>query len=350
MTKKGAEIAWGIITAGKIAHKFARGILRSRTGRIAAVASRSSERAGAFAAEFGIGRYYDNYQGLVEDREVQVVYVGTPHPFHAEWAIRAAESGKHVLCEKPIGMNRREAESIVEAARANGVFLMEAFMYRCHPQTARLVELVQSGIIGEVRAIRAAFSYLGQYDLEGLKLNKSLGGGGILDVGCYPVSLSRLLAGAALGNAFAEPLEVQGQARLNPRTGVDEYATALLRFPGDILAELAAGVQLARDNTAAVYGSAGRIEVPSPWFGGGIEGGVSRILVRSNEGELLQEIEIAESEWLYALEADTVAANLDRGEAPPPAMGWADTLGNMETLDRWRGCVGLEYESDQRRG
>ena len=350
MAQKGARLGWGILAAGKIAHKFARGILHSATGRIAAVASRDAGRAEAFAGEFGIARHYDNYQALLEDREVRVVYVATPHPFHAEWAIRAAESGKHVLCEKPIGMNRREAEAIVEAARANGVFLMEAFMYRCQPQTARLVELVCSGILGEVRAIRASFSYLGKYDLEGLKLNKRLGGGGILDVGCYPVSLSRLLAGAASGKAFAEPLEVRGQARLNPQTGVDEYATALLSFPGGILAELAAGVQLARDNTATVYGTAGRLEIPSPWFGGGIEGGVSRLVVRSNEGEVVQEIEIVTREWLYALEADTVAASLDRGEAPPPAMGCADTLGNMETLDRWRGCVGLEYESDQRRG
>ncbi len=341
------KLAWGIITVGKIARKFTRGLFKSRTGRVAAVGSRSLERAEQFAREFGIAKYYDSYQAVIEDPAVQVVYVATPHPLHAEWAIRAAHAGKHVLCEKPIGMNHREAASIVEAARTNGVFLMEAFMYRCHPQTRKLVDLVKNGAVGEVKAIRATFSYHGTYELEGLKLNKKLGGGGILDVGCYPVSISRLIAGAALGKNFEEPLEVQGMAHIGKESGVDEYAAATLRFPGDILAQLAAGVQLTQDNTVHIYGSEGRIEVLSPWFCSGIKGGTSRLLIHRNGEEKAETIEISTSEWLYSIEADTVAEHLHSGQAPPPAMTWQDTLGNMETLDRWRAAIGLEYDADR---
>ncbi len=341
-----AKISWGIISAGKIARKFCNGVIRSRTGSLAAVAARDRSRVKAFAGEFDIPRHHDSYQALIEDASVQAVYIGTPHPMHARWAIEAARAGKHVLCEKPIGMNRAEAIRIVAAAREAGVFLMEAFMYRCHPQTAQLVELVRQRRVGELKAIRATFSYKGTYDLESLKLNKKLGGGGILDVGCYPVSMARLLAGAALGKDFEQPLEVSGMAHLGGQSGVDEYATALLKFENDILAQLACGVQLAMDNTVTVFGTEGRIEVLSPWFGSGIEGGSASMLIKNTDGELIEEIVTSTDRWLYAIEADTVAENLERGQAPAPAMSWDDTLGNMEVLDRWRQCVGLHYGSD----
>jgi len=200
--------------------------------------------------------------------------------------------------------------------------------------------------VGDLRAIRATFSYRGSYDLNGLKLNKKLGGGGILDVGCYPVSMARLLAGAALGKDFAQPLEVSGMAHLGQQSNVDEYATALLKFDNDILAQLACGVQLEMDNTVTVFGTEGRIEVLSPWFGSGIEGGSTSMLIKNNSGELQEEIVTATDRWLYAIEADTVAENLERGQARSPAMSWEDTLGNMEVLDQWRQCAGLQYSSD----
>ncbi len=341
-----SKISWGIITAGKIARKFCNGVLRSRTGALAAVAARDIERARAFATEFDIPGFHGSYQALIDDPSVQAVYIGTPHPMHARWAIAAAKAGKHVLCEKPIGMNRAEAEQIVAAAGEAGVFLMEAFMYRCHPQTARLVELVRSRRVGELRALRATFSYKGTHDLNGLKLNRKLGGGGILDVGCYPVSMARLLAGAALGRDFEQPLELSGMARIGAQSGVDEYATALLKFEDDVLAQLACGVQLAMDNTVTVFGTQGRIEVLSPWFGSGIEGGTASMLIKNTAGELEEEIVTATDDWLYAIEADTVTASLERGRAHSPAMSWDDTLGNMEVLDHWRRCVGMHYSSD----
>jgi len=237
------KLTWGLLATGGIAHAFARGLATSATGELLACGSRTQESADRFGEEFSLPRRYGSYQALLADPDVQAIYVSTPHPLHAEWAIRAARAGKHVLCEKPLGMNEREARRIIAAAREHDVFLMEAFMYRCHPQTARLVELLREGLIGAVRVIQATFSFAGSSDLGGRHLNKALGGGGILDVGCYCTSMSRLIAGVATGGEIAEPLELKGTAHLGPEDGVDEYALAVARFPGGILAELATGVR-----------------------------------------------------------------------------------------------------------
>src|SRR5437763_6034145 len=141
---------WGIIGAGSIAKTFAKGVAKSRTGKVVAIGSRTLEKARAFGEELGIERRYGSYEEVLGDGGVQAVYIATPHPEHAPWAIRSAEAGKHILCDKPIGLNSGEAMAIVEAARQNDVFLMEAFMYRCHPQTHKLVELLRQNAIGKV--------------------------------------------------------------------------------------------------------------------------------------------------------------------------------------------------------
>jgi len=339
------KLRWGILAAGGIARKFAKGVAHSRTGRVVAVGSRTREKADAFGDEFAVANRHAGYEALLADGEVDAVYVATPHPMHAEWAVKAAEAGKHVLCEKPIGINHAEAAAIVEAARRRDVFLMEAFMYRCHPQTARLVELIREKAIGDVRVIKAAFSYRAGFDPEGRLFSKALGGGGILDVGCYPVSASRLIAGVAAGQPFADPVEVKGCGHLGV-TGVDEWAVASLRFPGDILAQVAAGISVNQANTLEVYGTEGRLVVPWPWIPSR-EGGSTRILIHRDGEKEPREVVIETAEWLYGIEADVVAANLERRQAPSPAMSWDDTLGNMKTLDRWRESIGLVYESEQ---
>ena len=202
------KLRWGIIGLGRIAAKFARDLPRSHSGKLLAVASRSQAKADEFGEEFGAVRRYGSYQDLLADEEVEAVYIATPHPFHAEWAIAAAEAGKHILCEKPLTVNHPQAMAVVEAARRNDVFLMEAFMYRCHPQTAKLVELIRRGVIGEVRAVQATFGFHASYDLDGRLLKRSLGGGGILDVGCYCVSMARLVAGVAQGAFLAGQLQI----------------------------------------------------------------------------------------------------------------------------------------------
>ncbi len=241
MTKR---LQWGIIGTGAIARTFARGLAVSAHGTLVAVGSRTQAAAESFGDALGAPYRYGTYDALLADPRVEAVYIATPHPMHAQWAVRAAEAGKHILCEKPLTLNHAEAMAVTEAARAHHIFLMEAFMYRCHPQTAALIELIRSGAIGDVRLIQASFGFTTTPDPTRRLFNHALGGGGILDVGCYPVSMARLIAGVATGQAFADPLEVKGTAQIGAVSRVDEYAVAVARFPGGILAELATGVQV----------------------------------------------------------------------------------------------------------
>jgi len=338
------KLAWGILGTGNIAKVFARGVAGSRTGVVVAVGSRGRASAEAFGGQFGIPRRHDSYEALLADPDVQAVYISTPHPLHAEWAIKAAEAGKHVLCEKPLTLNGAQAMAVVEAARRNDVFLMEAFMYRCHPQTARLVELIRAGAIGDVRVISATFSFdVGDNPTSRL-LRNDLGGGGILDVGGYCVSMARLIAAAACGTDVAEPIEVTGCAHIGAASRVDEYAGATLLFPGGILAQLTTGVRATGDNVARIVGSKGSILVPEPWVPAR-DGGTTKIIVQRDGEPAPREIVVETDEGLYALEADTVAAHIDARQAP--AMTWDDTLGNMKTLDRWRAAIGLVYDVER---
>ena len=260
-----SQLSWGIIGAGGISKTFAHGLANSRTGKLVAVGSRGLAGAKNFAEKFGSVRAHGSYEELLADPEVQAVYIGIPHPLHAEWCIKAARAKKHILCEKPLALNHAEAMVVAEAARENGVFLMEAFMYRCHPQTTKLAELVRDGEVGEVGVIQATFSFRAGYNPEGRLFSNALGGGGILDVGCYTTSIARLVAGAALGQPFANPIKVTGFAELHSEVGTDMYAVATAKFPGGILAQLATGVGLNQENGLKVFGSKGSIHVAHPY-------------------------------------------------------------------------------------
>ena len=297
-----------------------------------AVASRSQPSADKFAEEFGVEKRYASYEALLADPQVQAVYIATPHPMHAEWAIRAAEAKKHVLVEKPIAMNYAEAMTMTEAARANGVFLMEAFMYRCHPQIAKLKELIQSKVIGDVRIIQATFSFKGPApDADSRLVRGDLGGGGILDVGCYVASFARLVAGVAIGKPFSDAFKVEAVGHLES-TGIDGYSAAVAQFPGGILAQLSCGVQLGLENVARIIGTEGVISLDSPW----IPGKETTITVR-RAGKEPETIAVHSPRSIYAIEADVVAENLALGEAPQ--MSWADSRGNMQLLDGWRRSI-----------
>ncbi len=346
MATKG-RVRWGIIGPGTIARAFARGLEQSRTGKLVAVAARDPSRAD-YAGAFEGARVVAGYQALLDDPKVDAVYIATPHPWHTEWAIKAAEAGKHALVEKPIGMTAWEADASFHAARRAGTFMGEAFMYRLHPQTARLVELIAEGAIGEVRAIKSSFGFaLPAFDPEHRLYANALAGGGILDVGCYPVSMARLVAGAAAGAPFLDPVEVAGAAHLG-ESGVDEWAAALLTFPNGILAEVSCSVSLAQDNVLRVLGTAGRIEVADFWFAGGKEGGTGRIEVIPSEGEP-RTVEVTEERRLYAFEADAAGAAIRAGaqEFAAPGMSWDDSLGNMRVLDKWRADAGLVYDLER---
>ncbi|MCU1404520.1 MAG: oxidoreductase domain protein, partial [Glaciihabitans sp.] len=262
-------INWGILATGNIARQFAKTAATSDSATVVAVASRDQAKATAFAEEFGIAAAYDSYDALFADPAVDAVYVCTPHPQHAELVIRAAKAGKHILCEKPSTMTHAELDVALTAVRENDVFFMEAFMYRCHPQTQQLVDIVASGELGDIRLIRCLFSFQTDYDPSSRLFNNELGGGGIMDVGSYCSSMARLLAGSAQGLPFAEPLLIKAIAELDPAEGTDLYSSAVLKFDGGVLAELTCGVLLNQPDTVTVYGSQGSVTVSNPWFPGG---------------------------------------------------------------------------------
>jgi len=337
----GTTLKWGIIGAGtpqpaghSIAHAFARGVLASDTGGLLAIGSRSRAKAEQFGDTFGVPRRYDSYAALLDDPEVQAIYIALPNHLHKEWAIKCAAAGKHILCEKPLALNRAEAMEVLAAARRHDVFLMEAFMYRCHPQTARLKALVEGGVIGEVQLIEAAFSYdLGPHP-ENVRLSNPMGGGGIMDVGCYAVSMARLINGA-------EPVTVTGVARVGARSHVDEVAAATLLFPNGVVASVAGGLGVDVDTTVHIWGAAGSIHVPNPWKP---VAGENRIRLQ-RKGGAVEEIVIEGGNDLYALEADTVARHLAARQAPQ--VTWDDSLGNMAVLDAWRQAAGVVFEPER---
>ena len=340
----GTKLNWGILATGGIARKFAGGLRESRTSRLVAVGSRSSTGAENFASDFPGVRAHGSYEALLADPEVAAVYIATPHPSHLEWAIRAAEAGKHILCEKPLALNRAETERMIAAARAHRVFLMEAFIYRCHAQTDRLAELVAGGTLGELRAIHSTFTVNFKFDPAHRIFNKALGGGGILDLGCYPMSFVRRMAGAALGKIFAEPLSLQGAGRLNAITGADEFAAATLAFPRGITAQISCGTCVPLAVGTRLLFTAGWIDVPSPFHPGLREMPGEVVVHRTDSAP--ETLSLSETRSLYTLEADTVADAIARGEFECAAMSHADSLGNMAALDTWRAAIGMRYEGE----
>lgn len=344
-------LKWGIVGAGSIARVFVNGLRFSKTGRVEAVASQTPERLHSLADDFSIPKRYDTYEAMFDDPEVDAVYISTIHPMHIESAIKAAEAGKHLLIEKPIGMNLAEAEAMIEAAAKHDVFLMEAFMYRCHPQMQKLRELITSGAIGQVRIIRSVFSYHAAPSPTSRAYNKALGGGGILDIGCYPASMSRFVAGAATGKPFLDPIAVKAAGKVTD-DGVDLYTAATLQFENDIIAEIIGGVACFVPAETNIYGDEGMISVQNPWLPSSPVRSVKLPLpldtpipstvieVKRRGAQTAEQIVVEADRDLYAYEADMVAAHIADRQAP--AMSWDDTLGNMRVLDQWRLDLGIK--------
>ena len=341
------RLRWGIIGAGHIARAFARGLVDSERGELLAIASRTQAGAEAFNCEHP-ARMHVGYQTLIDDPEIQAVYIASPHPFHVEWAMRAMAAGKHVLVEKPMGMNSQEAQTMIRAARRHSVVLMEAFMYRCHPQTQRIIDIVRSGVLGDLSLIEASFCYDAgpkHLDPNNRAYAQELGGGAVLDVGCYPMSFARLIAGAAIGQPFAEPLSIKGRGRLGP-TGGDLYAAAILEMPGGIMANIQTAVGLAKPDeiSATIYGSRGHLQVKNAWTPGRHERRCSMTLRVDGSDEA---IDFDSPRYLYAYEIDAFGLAVAEGRQEVPEMRWADTLGNMRALDQWRQEIGLTYRQEQ---
>ena len=281
---------------------------------VAAVASRDGARANEYAREHGIPRAHGSYEELFADSEVDAVYIPLPNRLHHEWTLRALAAGKHVLCEKPYSRRPSEVEDASELAEGAGLVLMEAFMYRHHPQMRRVGELVSGDAVGRLRAIRAVFRFRLD-DETNVRLQPALDGGALMDVGCYCVSGARLLAG--------EPHRVQGEQVLG-ETGVDVAFHGTLRFADDVVAQFDASFVAPRRQELEAIGDEGSLVVEAPWradWGGGI------LLRRDDEVERIQ-VEVADS---YVLELQNFADAVE-GRAEP-LLGREDALGQARAIE-----------------
>jgi len=328
------RLRWGILGTGNIARQFAGGVRSSRRCVIAAVGSRAAATAGEFAGNYRVPAAYGSYDELLADRDVDAVYNSLPNNLHHHWTIKALGAGKHVLCEKPFAMDHREALEMFDAARQAKRVLVEAFMYRSHPLTKAVVDTIRSGAIGEVRLIRTSFCYRTTKIAGNVRFAPELGGGALMDVGCYCINFSRLITGA-------EPTSSYAAARKHT-TGVDEVVVASMEFAGGVLASFTAGMGVQADNTAYVCGTEGYIEIPVPWKPpvNGAVYTIARGTPPRQDNPKPATIPprvtctVDANVDLYGLEADDFAATVLDGA--PPVITEADTLGNMAVLDEMR--------------
>ena len=318
-----SKVKWGIISTANINSRLIPGAHASSKLELIGVASRDRTRADAYARRWEVPRAYGTYEDMIEDPEIEAVYISLPNNLHCEWTIKAVQGGKHVLCEKPLTRRPADAEAVFEAAERNGRLVSEAFMYRHHPQTKRVANLVAEGAIGELRLVRAIFSYA-LYDETNIRLRTDAEGGALMDVGCYCVNGSRLLAG--------EPESVAARAWYGP-TGTDWVFAATMKFPKNTLGLFYCGTALpARDELEAI-GSEGSVFVEDPWF-------CRKPIIELRRNGGLERIEIA-PEDPYRLELENLSDAI-RGEGEL-LLGRDDALGQARALQALhRSATGAE--------
>jgi len=329
------KLQWGVVGTGGIAGDFVQALASSQRCRVVNVVGSSPAKARAFAERWSVPKASATLEELLSDTAVDAVYVASPHPLHEAQALAAIAASKAVLCEKPMTLDAPGTERLIAAARERGVFLMEAFMYRCHPLIRELLGRLSDGVIGAIRHVRADFAFRVPRDPRGRLFNLELGGGGILDVGGYPVSFSRLIAGLVDGAPFADPIGLEAVGCIGP-TGADELSTALLRFRSGFSAQATCGVFHALGTSAVVFGEGGKVVLPDPWIPGGDRQALESAFVIHRDGHAPEQVKVRTALPTYGIEAELVASVLPATEAPHPAMSWADSLGNMKALDGWR--------------
>jgi xylose dehydrogenase (NAD/NADP) len=331
------KMAWGILGTGNIARQFCSGLTVCKRGFAAAVGSRRERLAADFAKKFGIPKSYAGYEQVLADSQVNAVYISLPNSMHCEWTIRALQAGKHVLCEKPIASNEAEAERMFEAARLEAKVLVEAFMYRAHPQTQQVITKIQSSAVGKVKLIRTSFCYQTNRIAGNIRFDRLLSGGALMDIGCYCINFSQMVAGA---NA----VDVSANAIMH-ENGVDEVVVAQMKFENGILASFTCGMTLHADNTAHICGTEGYIEIPRPWKPP-VEGAKYWIKasapVKPDVGKLDSapghEFIVSAGIDSYALEADDFASTVMDGKKP--MVSESESLVTMRILDEMRRQIG----------
>lgn len=312
-------VRWGVLSTAKIGReKVIPAMQEGRYCEMVALASRRRERAKAAAEALGIPKAFGAYEELLEDSEIDAVYIPLPNHLHVPWTLKALEAGKHVLCEKPLGLTAAEAEQVVEASREHpNLKVMEAFMYRYHPQWQHAKELVDKGAIGELRTIHTAFSYFNA-DPDNIRNRPEIGGGALMDIGCYGVSLSRFLFGR-------EPERVVGEMETDPELGIDRLTSAILDFEGGT-ATFTCATQLVRHQRVEIFGTEGRIEIEIPF--NAPPDRETRIWLFANGSEEEITFEAANQ---YTLQGDLFSrAVLDDTAVPTPI---EDAVENMKVIE-----------------
>lgn len=321
-------INWGIAGPGNISTKFAKAFSGTDMAVIKAVASRSMERARAFAEEFNIKGIYGSYEDMALDNEVDAVYIGVPHSEHKRLAQLYINAGKHVLCEKPFTIQGEDTRFLIELAREKKVFLMEAMWTKCLPVTARVKEWVDTNRIGSINYIRCDFGARAEFNPENRLWNKKLGGGALLDIGIYPLAYAVYMAGEL-------PCEVKGLAHIGS-TGVDEVNSIQLKFPGSAIANISSAITAETGGDALIIGTLGRIEVKEFWK-------AQRAVLYNKRGE---EEESAGEPFRvngYEYELEEASRCILNGELESRTISLKDTLDVMELMDELRRQWGLIY-------
>lgn len=297
-----ALLRWGLLSTARINRSLIPALRASSRNTLVAVASRDAGRAQTYAREWGIERAFDSYEAMLDSPDVDVIYNPLPNSLHAEWTIRALRAGKHVLCEKPLTTRVEDADAIIAAARETGRVVAEAFMYRHHPQTLKVKALVDGGAIGEVRLVRGSFTFT-LTDPANVRVNASLDGGSVWDVGCYPISYARMIIGK-------EPVEVQGMQFVG-RSGVDETFVGTLRFGDDVYAQFDSGFRAPFRMNMEIVGSEGLIVVPRPF-----KPTAHETIYIGKASDQLEPLTLEGPELLYLGEVEDMYDAIVHGHAP----------------------------------
>lgn len=312
------KIRWGILSTANIGRRVIPAIHASRNGMVAAVCSRSLETATAFAAELDIPRAYGSYEALLGATDIDAIYIPLPNSMHARWAIQCAEASIPTLCEKPFASDAFEAQSIVDAFARSGVLLAEAFMYRFHPQHAKVKAIIADGGIGQLRFINSSFTFPID-DAANIRLSKPLAGGSLMDVGCYCVNLMRFMTGE-------EPTRVSASARFGKASGVDEALAGTLEFPSGVIGHFESGLRAYRQHAYTLKGTAGMITVPTSY----VPDKAAETIVQHWQGDDYIEHLIPATDHYQLMVEDFADALID-GRAPRFAP--SDAVNNMVVVD-----------------
>ncbi len=307
-------LRWGLLSTARINRAVIKPLRASKRNILSAVASRSSSKVEEYAKEWNIERTFDSYEAMLTDPDIDVIYNSLPNHMHAEWTIKAMQAGKHVLCEKPMALTVAELDAIAAAASQTGKVVAEAFMYRHHPQTILARELVLGGAIGKLQAIRGSFTFMMNTDVN-IRLVPEMGGGSIWDIGCYPISFARYIAGA-------EPVEVFGQQVTGP-TGVDDSFFGQMRFPGEVYAQFDSGFRTPFRTHIEIVGSEGTLTLAAP-FKPGLKEKITHYTEASTET-----IPVPRQE-LYIGEVEDMADCILLGKSP--RMPLSDSRGNVAAI------------------